>query len=205
MAGREDPKVVEKCKKTTVKKLPKEFQHRLTTAGRSKYLSPEERKKFAATGGKATKGIPRVKYKKCNGCEVKDECEFFVADGTCQIERKIRKRLMSKPEDAFIELGFATPREFFANLAKDVVRLRQSIADRDDNPKDLALYIDKMIAIAKLLYGEKHLNINVNADNQDNVLDLEKILLEQRKKVSYDPKTGKMPDVVEAEFEVEDD
>jgi len=186
--------------------MEEKYKHQLTAAGRVGRLSPEERKAFATMGGKAGKGVSRVKYKRCDDCGAKADCEFVRPGDRCQIEEALRAKINRQPSTAFIELGFDSPKKFFAQLAKDVMFLRQSIKNKGNSPAHLMAYIDRMIAIAKLIYGEKHLNINVNAGSESKVLDLEKILLDARKKVNYNPKTGEMgPEVIDAEFEVDEE
>jgi len=171
--------------------------------GRLKKLSKKERVAIAAKGGKASAGIPKVRYRRCNECTRKNDCAFFEKGARCKIEVQLRKKLLHQPEQAFLELGLDNPKKFFARLAKDVLILREGIADRGESPSMMMGYIDRMINLAKLIYGEKHLNINVQAKDDSQVLSVEKLLKERRKLENYNPKTGEGgDDIVDAEYEV---
>ena len=183
------------------RKYSKEF---LEAGARLKAIPAEQRKKNSIKGGSASKGVPKTVWIYCDKCHKKATCSYFEAGARCAVQVQLKKTIMRSPETAFIELGFDNPTRFFQVLSKDILRLKDVIEERGESPSQMMGYIDRMISLAKLIYGEKHLNINVNTNDSSKVLDIERLLLEERKRLNYNPKTGEMGEVVDAEFEVND-
>lgn len=153
-------------------------------------ISPEERKKLAAKGGRISRRGPE--YKRCDECKSADTCPDFEDGGRCAIQKRIRKLAVKPPSKVFAEMGFGDSKDFFEQLSKDMAYIKECILlEKGPNANKMMSYIDRLTAMAKLMYGEKHLNVNLNA-NAKNVLDIEKLVSDKRKSSSYNPKTGEV-------------
>lgn len=173
--------------KKAKKKLPEGF---IKSQGRLARISKEELKKTGAKGGRKSKR--QASYKKCDECKSSRTCPDFEEGAKCAVQLRIKKLATSPPSKVFTDMGFHDSKVFFENLSKDMAYVKECVLlERGPSAKKMMGYIDRLTALAKLMYGEKHLNLNVNAE-VGNVLDLEKIVKGERQSTSYNPKTGEV-------------
>jgi len=125
---------------------------------------------------------------RCGDCN-KEDCAKRGERPTsyCYYQKEFIKRWKKSPISAFEFLGLHDPNNFARMMVDDMYELKDCLNPKK-RPKLFLEYLQTMLQLGKLLYGDKHTIMGtLKQEHEIKILSIEKILVETRKQVEYDP------------------